>query len=490
MGNIDDWLKNFVMGFRKESEKLSEEERKSIHGIDDFSRPCQFLLLCLENINRQYLICDHDNNRGDIEVEIIKTETYEAIRQMETILKDPKWNRNLVEGERNVIFNTGDAFSERLEKVFLKILRDMTSELLRDSPKNIVVVSKEMITTKSFLWNIKGNITEIDKMPIIKHIVSQARENNQRKHMIQSIKRPIGAQALKQTIKLYDSIEGYSTYFYPPTWIGKMPVRHFIEKALGIASIKIVSIRKALNLKYHGKCLVINQDGLIAIGESDISKATRSLNEIMATFLLFGFKVTAIRELELGKTEIELASSSTPFIQRGKIKTLRTALSSLEFDPAFFSGRMVIEESDVTRVINRAESITNDSEISDYLILLMEASTHFENSEYTQCFIMSWFIIEKYLIWIWKEKLKKKGIPAKRMEKLTNTWTAAIILENLNLIGELSESDYNKLMMLKHLRNKIMHASERIKSEEAEISLRTAENYVKQRCGLNTSILD
>lgn len=132
MGNIDNWLRDFILDFRTESEKLSKEEREKISVIENFVQPCQILFLSIKNVHRQFLIVEHDGNREDLEINVVETESYEAIDKMESILKDPKWNRKLVEGEKDVFFKTGNTFSERLEKVFLKIIRDMASELFRD----------------------------------------------------------------------------------------------------------------------------------------------------------------------------------------------------------------------------------------------------------------------------------------------------------------------------------------------------------------------
>jgi hypothetical protein len=206
----------------------------------------------------------------------------------------------------------------------------------------------------------------------------------------------------------------------------------FKEKALG----KLTFPRKILDLKYKNKVLVMNEDGLIAIEEKNPIVARRRINEIMATFLLSGFEVTAVFEAELGVAEIDPSSLSITRWGGAKTLNLRTSLNQFfPIKPLAFEGRTEIGKEYVVKIIKQAERITSDPEASDYFVFFLEASTHLKSSEYLQSFIMSWVIIERHLSWLWNKFLKEAEIAKKRREKLTNPayWTIDFVLEGLNL---------------------------------------------------------
>lgn len=120
MEDINVWLRDFITEFRKQSEKLSQEERSRISNLDDFFPPCQVLLLWFQNVNLQYLICTHDSSRKDVEIEIEgPIPTHEAIDRMDSILKDPKWNRRLSKEEKKYVYDKTITFPRILEGSFI-----------------------------------------------------------------------------------------------------------------------------------------------------------------------------------------------------------------------------------------------------------------------------------------------------------------------------------------------------------------------------------
>ena len=472
MKDITVWLRDFIKEFRKESQRLSPEEKSRISNLDDFFPPCQVLLLWFQDASVQYLICTHDSSRKDLEIEIEgPVHTYEAIDRLDTILKDPRWNRKLTEKEKEHVYPKTITFPEILEGTFLTIIQTLRDQAFRKPPANSLVGSKHMLISRDFLWEVMGNIAEIDTTEIVTKLIHQAK------------KEAASAKVKPPPPPPKPVINSCATYFYPPIWVGKLPRKAFKEKARGSFTFP----KKALDLEYKGQVLVINQNGLVALGEDNVRKATRKLNEIMATFLLMGLEASAIRELEVGEAKID--ASSLTLTQWGtRTDTLRTQLSHLfPSTQMMLENRIEIKKEELARTIKQAERISKDPDVSDFLTFFLESHTHLKNSEYSQSFILSWVIVEKQMYWLWKKFLREEQIPSERRRKLTfpAIWTIDFVLEVLNLGGQLSKEEYRDLMSLKNRRNEIIHQGESATLEEAEKCFKIAKDIVRQRSGLD-----
>jgi len=473
LSKIDVWLKDFLVEFRKQCEQLSEEQKSKISNLDNFLPPCQMDILCFKDVNLQYLIVTHDKGRKDGEITVHgPIPTYEAVDKLDSILKDPKWDRELSEKEKK-IFIEKKKFRDILEPIFLGIINELRN-LPFVKPIPTIIGRKLWLTLDSFIWNIRGSITDLDHIETANKIMEDAKKQ---------------AEAAKTEIKPTPTappkpaIKGFGTYFYPPIWIGKLPRKTFKGKALGWFAFP----KKAFDVKYKGRVVVVKEDGFIAIGEEDIVKATRMLNEIMATGFLLGLPFFAARELEVSDSKID---SSNLNITSFGIRTisLRTQLFyefSLMKEPVF-TGRIEVEKEKLVGLIQQAERISQDPDMADFLVFLLEAHTCLQSSEYMQSFMISWIIIERHMSWLWKKFLREEHITRSRREKLMNPayWTIDFILETLNLAGRLPPDDYEALMRLKKKRNDIMHEGERVSQHEAERCLKVAKGIVQRRIGL------
>lgn len=472
MSNVEIWLKEFLAEFRNQCKQLSQEEKAKVSNLDNFSPPCQMLFLHLKDVNFQYLIVTHDEAKSDGEIIVYgPIPTYEAVDRLDSILKDPRWNRELSEEEKKFVWEKTIKFRDVLERVFLGIINELRN-LPFVKPESTIIGEKSWLTANSFIWKIRGNIANLSHIEVVNKIVEDAKKQLE---VAKTEPKPPGTP-LKPVIK------GSGTYFYPPIWIGKLPGKTFREQALG----SFIFPKKAFDMKYKGKVVVVNDDGFIAIGEQDISKATRMLNEIMATGLLLGLPFFAARELEVSDSEID---SSTLDITSHGIRTL-SLRTQLFFEFPFARKVTIIERTEVDKeklvgLIQQAERITRDPDIADFLVFLLEAHTCLHSSEYMQSFVMSWVIIERQMFWLWQRFLKEEQVPRARREKIMNPvyWTVDFVLETLNLLGQVSQEDYDVLMKLKNKRNDIMHEGESVSQSEAEKCFEIAKMIVKQRVG-------
>jgi hypothetical protein len=472
--DIDTWLREFLTEFRRQSEKLSEDERAKIYKFDDFSSPCQILLLWFKDANAQFLIVTHDEDREDQEITVHgPVPTYEAVETLDSILKDPKWNIELSEEEKKLLPETIQF--NPLEYLFFYIVNQLR-ELQFTKPVKAFICSKSVLSDNSFTWQVQGNIAELNHVELVNEIIEEARKEAE---VARTKKEPSAPSPPTITIK------GCGIYFHPPIWIGKLPRKTFKQKMLG----PLVFPMKAMDLKYKGKIVVIKEDGFIAIGEENTSKATRMLNEIMATSLLLNFPALAVRELEVNETQIDPLTLDI----RGGImamNSLRTQLAFSLWRPQLgvqpIEVRKEITKEELANIIQQAERITQDSEVADFLVFLLDAHTYLQNSEYMQSFIMSWMIIERHIFWLWKKFLKEEQINRKRRDKLTNSlyWTIDYVLETLNITGQINLEDYKNLMKLKKKRNDIIHKGEKVTLDEAERCFQIAMNIVKERSHL------
>jgi len=435
--------------------------------------PCQMLLLHFKDVNYQYLVVTHDKARRDAEITIYRSiPTYEAVDTLDSILKDSKWDKELSEEEKSLYPLAGypTRFRDILENVFLSLVNELRN-LQFVKPGPTMIEGKRGLPVNNFMWNIRGNIADLDLIEIVNEITEEAKMRAKA-----ATTEPPSPTPSKSFIK------GSGTYFYPPIWVGKLLKKSFKERALG----SFVFPKKAFDSNYKGRVVVVNEDGFVAIGEQDILKATRMLNEIMATGLLLDLPFFAARELEVSETEIDASNQIITSFGVAMI-SLRTQLFEFPFRMELASvHREQVEKEKLVVLMKEAERITQNPEIADFLVLLLEAYTCLQNSEYMQSFMMSWVIIEKHMFWLWEKFLREESVTRTRRDKLMNPAYSTVdsILESLNLAGRLSIEEYDALMGLKNKRNDIMHEGERVTRNEADRCFQLSKKIVQQRSAI------
>jgi len=477
LSEVEVWLREFLAEFRKQHERLSEEEKSRISNLDDFAAPCQMLLLRFKDINFQNLVVTHDRGRNDAEITVCgPIPTYEAVDALDSILKDPKWDRELSEKEKSrypLLADKTISFREVVEPTFLHMIHEIkNSPFVRPGPT--VIGTKSWITIESFFWDIRGNMADLDPLKIVNEIMEGAR------------KRTEAAKAETKPPSLPPAepgIKGSGTHFYPPIWVGKLPKRTFKQKALDVP----VFPERAFDTKYKEKAVMVYEDGLIALDEQDKLKATRMLNEIMATGLLLDLSFFAARELDVSEVEIDISTLIIRSFSGGMASLRMPQIYEVPFRGTTVSvDRREVEKEKLVRLMKEAERISQDPEIGDFLVLLLEAYTCLHSSEYMQSFMMSWVIIERHMFWLWEKFLREENITRTRREKLMNPayWNVDSVLETLNLLGRLSPDDYSVLMAFKNKRNAVMHEGEKVIQNEADRCFQNAKRIVQQRSAI------
>lgn len=218
---LDDtqWLKQLIITFRAQAERLSSDQKAKISNLDNLFQPCQALMISFIETKTRFLLWIKNDKSPDMELDVRSISCHKAIETFEAILKDQKYNRELTEEERKQIYPSAKSFSAILESLFLnKILnkiRQMQLELLFADIDHPGVGGKGWVATDSFTWEINGDLEKLDINQIVNDIMESARRaaEQEKSRSNQIVQQPATQQSNGQ-------ITGHSTYFYPPIWIG------------------------------------------------------------------------------------------------------------------------------------------------------------------------------------------------------------------------------------------------------------------------------
>lgn len=465
---METWFRQLINDFREKVSKLTPDERTRISNLDDLSSPCQVDVFWFQNerfrMDFQLVVYQHFNDRSDLEINIHgPIPFYKAVDELDSILSCEKWSRELASAEHYFIEDGEKTLRRILEGEFLSALEDMRRYAhyiaFAEVTRPLIISRKTAVTKESFAWFVWGDISSKKPEEIVNDMVE--------KGMIRAPKpRP---KTDKKNIVAKPNLKAFGTYFYPRIWIGEIPKRSFKEKAQRQFFPKP---REHFTTKYKGFLTIIQQDGLLAIVKESKMEALDMLNEIMGVALVLGLSCFAIREPEVGEINID---GETMAIKGSTMSLVsdRTRQVNQFGEPSYMSMMMpttfLLSKEDILDLLNRAGKITKDDEIKKSLLFLLESYTHLQSSEYPQCFIMGWTVVERYIASVWGEFLKKKSISGDRRRKLRGLmWTTDDILESLNLAGEIDTQDYTNTMSLKDKRNKIIHKGETATKDDAE----------------------
>lgn len=461
---VENWLINLIKIFRNEYEKLDELEKSKVSNTSDYRKPCQIEIFWLrEPLEFQLVVITHDSERNDMEININGPfKGYEFLDEVEKIMLESRWTKEAPKDSPYAAVLRGtakysDLFAGTLNYFLNQIRSSVFGNIKRGYQGGMILVPK------SWTWIVAGNIGELDYSKVVEEIIKntklEARDVREK------------PQSESANLQTDNKVKGYGTFFYPPIWVGKIPEKSFKQKVLGV---NFTFPSKAFDLTINSKRIVVNSDGFLGVETDTKQDALRILNTIFGIAFLSGYDCLAARDSEIAEISIDpnlLTISSTAF-QISSLRTLHAAWFKHEISPF---ERNEIPEEKIKELIRKAERIGQHVDLTEQIIFLLEGFTHFENSEYSQSFIMSWLIVEKYLFKLWLEFLSERGITGKRKDKFTSSilWSTDHVLETLDLVGKVNKSDYVLLMDLKNKRNNFVHRG-------VQIDKRTSEKLLDQ----------
>jgi hypothetical protein len=472
------WVKDFIEAFRSSYASLTDDERKCVSMIDNFSAPCQVDLLWFQPPDAQYLIATHSDDRPDLEIAVNGPfQLYEAVEGLDGVLDESRWNRPIPSGGPAMMVEDVRTFRDLMETCFIGILHDLRTLPFRKPAEKTSWGLKSSLGGDAFIWYLMGDISKESPRQFASEIIQSAKDEATAK---KTSKPPQPPSEPKPRVRCHGS------FIFPPIWIGSQPKLTFREKATG-GRLRFFP-ETVFHGTYKNRLIVATDDGFIVVADTDRIKAAGILNEIMAVRLLDGNPVFSFREREVAEATIdpdtkELNSMGIPD------NSLRARLMEERWNPSRtppFQKRDIVTVDELNTWVERAERITQDSELADSLRFLLEAYTHLEDSRYMESFVLSWLVVEKHLYAAWKRLLKEEGLPRMRRDKLANPggWTIDHVIESLNLLKQISAEEYRKLIVMKVLRNDIIHEGEGVSKQQAEEAFEAAERILVQRTGI------
>lgn len=476
--NVMDWFRNLVLEFRDNYNNLNEEEEKHIDFLNNLNPPLQVNDFWFHNsafnIDLHIILFTKWKEAEDIELNIYgPIEFSKCVEGMEEILKDEKWNRIVPSKVNYWPPGTKLKYTDTIENLFYNVFNNFKREfsywLFRENNLPSYISSQYLQTLECFTWICPGDITQLDYKKNVSNTIKHAKDRAKSK--------PVKKSQVKS-----EYVEGYGTYFYPPIWLGTKPKLSLKDKILD----RRLNTKNndSLIRKYKGRVLIIEKDGFIGIGEENKDTAIILLNEIMAISLLYDYEFHFIRENEIGPLSINPETLNFQSTQlQGPNK--RTDLSEdrwkdLSDIPLYV--RTEVPKKDLIEIIESAEKLIITDGISNLIIILLGAITHFYNREFSMSFLMSWTLIEKKIVADYHSIIAEQIDKKKHDDKLKYRKFQTIDdkIEILRITGKLDNEEYEKYMCLKKNRNQIIHEGARTDETEAKKSLDLSIQIIKE----------
>jgi len=476
--NVLNWFNNLVLEFRDKFNDLSEDEKNHIDFFSNLNPPLQVNDFWFHNsafdIDLHIILFTKWADAEDMEMVIYgPIEFSKCVEGMEKILSEEKWNRIVPSKVTYWLPGTKKKYIDIIENLFYNVFNNFKREfsywLFRENNLPSYISSQYLHTMECFTWICPGDITQLDFKKNVNNTLKCAKDRIESKLVKKSQIKP-------------EYIKGYGTYFYPPIWLGTKPKLSLKDKILG----RRLNAKNndSLTRNYKGRVLIIEKDGFIGIGEEDKDTAIILLNEIMAISLLYDYEFHFIRENEIGPLSINPETLNFQSTQlQGPNK--RTDLSEdrwkdLSDIPLYV--RTEVPNKILIEIIESAEKLIITDGISNLIIILLGAITHFYNREFSMSFLMSWNLIEKKIVADYHSIIAEQIDKKKHDDKLKYRKFQTIDdkIEILRITGKLDNDEYEKYMCLKKNRNQIIHEGARTDESEAKKSLDLSIQIIKE----------
>lgn len=478
--NLKQKINDLIREYRNQSEGLTQKEKEE-SGFIKFEPPLQAELIWIErrkhDIDFQILVFTHFPEIEDLDIQIHGPLKFKdrknLIQKLDEIVYTDKWAKKKFPHTIKVLKSEPDELP--YSKIYENIIADAKETFLRFLNDYVLtdrfefpdIFLRKRYSKDVFYWIIFGNIYDLNIKEYVKNeIIQYQKGKEQEKELDELIESPQIQKKIEEQRR--HEINGFGTYFYPPIWIGEYPQQSIEEKLTG-QTVKSY-VKNIIRTTYKGRTLIIQNDGYLALGESNEATAIDLMNEIMGTALLNDITAYVIRKSEIGRMKIDSRSWHFSFYetpQNSKHQILEKERRKL------YKSRDKIMRTPVTiekveNVINTAEKVTENKEIKTYLSLYLETFTFFENTVYTQSFLMSWFILEKLLKSRCVKLQNQKTFTKKVKEFLDiNLWTPDTWIRALFMAGEIHRTEYEYFMSLKTHRNCIIHENIQSSYDEA-----------------------
>ncbi len=441
--NLREWLEKLILRFREEVAKLPPDKQSILsEGLDDFSEPCQLLLIWLVNPEWQILLIVRSSNLEDGLIEVYGPAEFTRFHEL---VESKALTSEIVKqaGKENVELNL--ALAENF---------DIPSSIISDGPK---IITKRRVSQSPYasLWLIRGNISHLN----IREEVDK---------LIKDITVPTNSDHVEKII-----LEGYGAYIYPRIWIGEFPPpTNFGERVLGRHPLSVIP-KVVFQDKYKGRTLIARQDGYLGVEGKDKTVALDILNEIMS--FLFYNDISNIHVMEYELSEFSLNEDHQFNMNFNfRLPRYREHLQKMLAGPIerlinlYPLGTTRIDEERFNEIIRMAERVMSDRKVKACLKHLHNAHIYFGNQDYGTSFLMAWMVIEGIYI---RDLKSKYNLPNTSLDRLLKILREKSILSNI---------EYEVLDKFRQIRNSLVHEGKTPTAGETEDCLRLTKNIVKK----------
>lgn len=472
------WCEELISKFRQKYSSLTDEEKNNVLFVDNLNSPLQLHVFWFQNetsnIDLQLFFFTHSENFEDLYINIYPPIDFsESAKKVSEILKEDIYNEDIDPYDKN--FEANLKYSEYIENeicnAFINFKNSLQIWLYRKNRSPLFISSSMSYTSPGFTWTIYGSVLNMTVERMLDNIFKKLKSVNIEKDF-------------NQTKEIKNIKQGYGCHVYPPIWLGMKPRLTLKDKLIGTRFQKFIV--DSIYTSYKKRAIIIEKDGFIAIEEQNRKMALKLLNEIMAIAQLYGFDFHLIRDMDLGDLSMDLGNHTIPSLQISG-KTKRTEIYDerwKDLSEIYIWARNQISSVDFKKIIQEAEKLIKNDEISNNLNLLLGAYTHYYNNEFSMSYIMCWTLIEKKLVSSYKEVISQVIKDPIQKKRLVNKKFRIIDdkIELLRIMGAISNEEYFQYMKFKKIRNRIIHkgkgAIEKETKELLDFSRRLTKDFL------------
>jgi hypothetical protein len=254
---MSEWIKRFVETFRLHHSSMTEEERRFLYNLDDFSAPCQIDVFWFQSPDVQYVIVTHFDDRPDLEVIVNGPfPTYDAVDKLESILDEARWNRPIPQGKPTIVLTgSSGTFRDIIEACFIGVVNNLRVLPFQKPPEKPSHGMKSYLAPNAFAWYVRGDISRESPSDAALEIIKGAKDQAK-----------VAKTSQLPPSEPKPTIQGHGSFIFPPIWIGDESKPTFREKAFGGRLIFPVKVFDGI---YKNRLIVANHNGFLAIAETD-----------------------------------------------------------------------------------------------------------------------------------------------------------------------------------------------------------------------------
>ena len=478
-------LSDMIDYFRSRMEKLSDYEKECAQTISSLNKPCQFYIVSSPNQAHHLLIKTHFPEFEDKSIRVMELHQDSFALQLKELIEDPMW-ANLERGSDSAYDVVQYSCPNGLGRAIVQFGRNVAHATYSKNIPDHSGLGIQMVLGKQMVvWELLGKIEKWDPKRQVDRIVDQYRqESTKRKeeNAKNSSLKQLPETKTGETKKISDSMPGFGTYFYPSILIGDLDLT-IEEQIFQKAHMKLA--KNILVTTIGDMEMAVSFGGLVGIQTDDSEKAEKALNVIMAVALLFGLPAYFVRKSEIAdirfeKNTHEMRGSS--WSVSGIRMQMFSSLASFGMNYQEVA-RTQISLNALNAIIKGCKKVWKEVKSQKSLELLLSGYTLLDGGSYSQSFITSWTIIERYLYDLWNDKLEYAKVNRKIREDW-NRWPLHYVLEVLHVDRLITEDAYHDLRYFQKLRNDAIHEGYEITKEQATKCYEKANALVRKEAGV------